>query len=58
MVSIIIGIIMIIGGLSGKLVFIGTNSGGLLAVFGAVLVVWGVIKMVRQSRSGGNNNQQ
>ena len=49
---------MIIGGLSGKLVFIGTNSGGLLAVFGAVLVVWGVIKMVRQSRSGGNNNQQ
>jgi hypothetical protein len=58
MVSIIIGIIMIIGGLSGKLVLIGTNSGVALAVLGAALVVWGIIKMVRQSRGGGNNNQQ
>lgn len=58
MISIIIGIIMIIGGLSGKLVLIGTNSGVALAVLGAVLVVWGIIKTVRRRQGGGNNNQQ
>jgi hypothetical protein len=58
MISIIIGIIMIIGGLSGKLVLIGTNSGIALAVLGAVLVVWGIIKIVRRRQGGGNNNQQ
>jgi len=58
MISIIIGIIMIIGGLSGKLVLIGTNSGVALAVLGAVLVVWGIIKIVRRRQGGGNNNQQ
>ncbi len=49
---------MIIGGLSGKLVLIGTNSGVALAVLGAVLVVWGIIKIVRRRQGGGNNNQQ
>jgi uncharacterized membrane protein HdeD (DUF308 family) len=58
MISIIIGIVMIIGGLSGKLVLIGTNSGVALAVLGAVLVVWGIIKIVRRRQGGGNNNQQ
>jgi hypothetical protein len=58
MISIIIGIIMIIGGLSGKLVLLGTNSGVALAVLGVVLVIWGIVKIVRQKQRGGNNNQQ
>lgn len=57
MIKIIIGIVFIIGGLSGKLVLIGTNSGVALAVLGAVLVVWGIVRMVRQKQGGSNNNQ-
>lgn len=45
MVKIIIGVIFIIGGLSGKLVLVGTNSGVALAGFGVVLVIWGVARM-------------
>lgn len=45
MAKIIIGAIFIIGGLSGKLVLVGTNSGIALAVFGAVLIVWGVARV-------------
>lgn len=45
--DIIIGIVFIIGGLSGYLALIGTNSGGLLAVLGVGLVVWGVYKMTK-----------
>jgi hypothetical protein len=48
MISIIIGIIMIIGGLSGKLVLIGTNSGMALAGLGVAMIIWGIIKMARQ----------
>jgi hypothetical protein len=55
MISIIIGIVMIVGGLSGKLVLIGTQSGAALAVLGAVLVVWGIFKMVRRKQGSGNN---
>ena len=46
MVKIIIGVVFIIGGLSGKLVLVGTHSGVALAAFGAVLVVWGVARMM------------
>ena len=56
MVKIIIGLIMIIGGLSGKLVLVGTNSGVALAILGAALVVWGIVRMVGQ-RQGGNNTK-
>jgi hypothetical protein len=45
--NIIIGIVFIIGGLSGKLALIGTNSGGGLALFGGGLIVWGIIQMVK-----------
>lgn len=55
MIKIIIGLVMVIGGLSGNLVLIGTSSGGALAVFGGVLIVWGIVKMVRQKQGGGNN---
>ncbi|MEY4387398.1 MAG: hypothetical protein RLY20_2681 [Verrucomicrobiota bacterium] len=44
--KIIIGAIMVIGGLSGKLVLRGTHSGGALAVFGAVMIVWGIFRLM------------
>jgi hypothetical protein len=55
MIKIIIGLIMVIGGLSGKLVLVGTQSGVALAVLGAVLIVWGVVNLVRQKQRSGNN---
>jgi hypothetical protein len=47
--DIIIGVVFIVGGLSGRLALIGTNSGVALAVFGGVLVVWGIVKVKRRS---------
>ncbi len=55
MVKIIIGLVMVVGGLSGKLVLVGTDSGVALAVLGGVLIAWGIAKMVRQKQGGGNN---
>jgi hypothetical protein len=49
MYNIVIGGIMIVGGLSGKLALLGTNSGGALAAVGAGLVVWGVVQLKRGS---------
>ena len=43
--NIVVGLIFIAGGLSGKLVFIGTDSGGLLSVFGLVLIGLGVYRI-------------
>lgn len=43
--NIIIGAIFIIGGISGKLALRGTNSTIGIAVFGAVLLVWGLIQV-------------
>lgn len=48
MLNIIVGIIFIIGGLSGELVFRGTDSGMLLAVVGVILVGLGVYRLVKQ----------
>ena len=45
--NIIVGIIMVIGGLSGRLVLIGTNSGVALAVVGGILIVLGIRRMAR-----------
>ncbi len=50
-ISIIIGGIMIIGGLSGKLVLLGTNSGLALAAVGMVVAGIGVFRLL-------NRNQQ
>jgi len=49
--KIIIGLVFIVGGLSGKLVLIGTDSGMALAAFGAVLIVWGIVVMARSKRT-------
>ena len=42
MVRIIIGIVMIVGGLSGNLVMRGTQSGSALAAFGGALLALGI----------------
>lgn len=55
MVKIIIGLVMIVGGLSGKLVLVGTNSGVALAVLGGILIIWGVAKMIRQKQGSSGN---
>lgn len=43
--NILFGIIFIVGGLSGKLALIGTNSPGALAAVGAGMVLWGVFQI-------------
>jgi hypothetical protein len=50
MAKIIIGLIFVVGGLSGKLVLIGTNSGMALAAFGGVLIIWGIAQMARSTK--------
>ncbi len=49
--NIIIGLILLIGGLSGKMTLIGTNSSTALAVIGGVILIWGIIQMVRGASS-------
>ena len=48
MSSVIIGLIFIAGGLSGKLALVGTNSGVALAVVGVLLVGRGIYRMRKQ----------
>ena len=50
MSSVIIGLIFIAGGLSGKLALVGTNSGVALAVVGVLLVGRGIYR-IRQQRA-------
>lgn len=47
-INIIIGIIFIVGGLSGKLVLLGTHSGPALAVLGGGLIVLGLFRMAQR----------
>lgn len=49
--QLIVGFLFIVGGLSGQLVFIGTNSSGLLIGVGVVLLFWGAFEMVMSGRS-------
>ena len=49
-IDIIIGIVFIIGGLSGKMTFIGTGSGVILALVGLVLVGVGIYRMSTANR--------
>ncbi len=44
MFRIIIGIVMIVGGASGKLALRGTNSSGALVVVGVLLLGYGIYK--------------
>jgi hypothetical protein len=49
--NIIIGLIMIIGGATGKLALIGTQSSGALVAVGVVLLGWGVFSLVRNKNA-------
>lgn len=49
--SLIWGIIMLIGGLSGKLVLRGTNSSVALVVVGCILTTIGIVRLVRRGRA-------
>jgi hypothetical protein len=51
MVKIIIGLVMVVGGLSGKLVLVGTNSGVALAVLGGVMIVWGIARVAASRKA-------
>jgi hypothetical protein len=46
-VNIIIGIVFIIGGLTGNMALRGTQSGGAIAAVGAFLVLLGLFRMTR-----------
>jgi uncharacterized membrane protein YfcA len=46
--NIVLGIVFIIGGLTGKLALIGTNSPGALAVVGVLMLLYGVYQMTRK----------
>ena len=50
--NIVVGLVFIVGGLSGRLVFIGTNSGGLLSVFGLVLIGLGGYRIAQARKQG------
>lgn len=45
--NIIIGLVMIIGGATGKLSLRGTNSSGALVAIGVALLGWGIYQIVR-----------
>ena len=49
--NIIIGVVFIIGGLTGNLQLRGFHSGPALAVVGAGLVIWGIVRLA-SSRGG------
>ncbi|MES2789359.1 MAG: hypothetical protein V4719_07040 [Planctomycetota bacterium] len=50
MLNIIMGLIFVIGGLTGQLALRGLNSPELLAAIGAVMIVWGISQVVRKRR--------
>ena len=53
MLNIIIGIILIVLGLSGRSL-IGTNSPGLLVLIGIAIAGWGAYQVYRRRHRGGN----
>ena len=48
-INIIIGVIFIIGGLTGTLHLRGTNSSGGIAILGGVLVLIGIFRLARSN---------
>ncbi|MCE9591021.1 MAG: hypothetical protein K8S99_10895 [Planctomycetes bacterium] len=46
--NIIVGIIFVIGGLTGKLALVGTQSGVALAAVGAALIAWGAFRVIQR----------
>jgi hypothetical protein len=50
--NIIIGIVLIIMGLSGQFALIGTNSPGLLVLLGIAMAGWGAFQVYRRRHRG------
>ncbi|HUB23778.1 MAG TPA: hypothetical protein VL992_00010 [Tepidisphaeraceae bacterium] len=46
-IDIVVGVVFIVGGLTGRLVLLGTHNGPLLALLGAVLIVIGLKRVGR-----------
>lgn len=51
--NIIIGIIFVIGGLTGNLALRGTESSGAIAAVGAGLVIWGIVQVAKSRKGNG-----
>jgi hypothetical protein len=51
--NIIVGIVFIIGGATGKLALIGTNSSPAIMVLGVALVAWGGWQAFQGMKQGG-----
>jgi hypothetical protein len=45
-VFLLIGAVLIVGGLSGRIVMRGTTSGGAIAMLGAVVALFGVYRLL------------
>jgi hypothetical protein len=54
--KIILGVIFIIGGLSGQMVLRFTNSSEALAIVGVGLVVWGIVEIMRRRSVGSSGS--
>jgi len=48
--NLIMGVLFLIGGLSGGMVLRGTNSGGALAIVGVVMIVLGFVRMANSAQ--------
>jgi hypothetical protein len=48
-ISIIIGLVFIVGGLSGKMAIRWTQSGAGLAVVGVAIIAYGIYQMVKKA---------
>ena len=48
--NIIIGLIFVAGGLSGKIALRGTQSSGAIAVVGGLMVAYGIFQVVQQRK--------
>ena len=48
MFNIIFGLIMLVGGLSGEMVLIGTDSSGALTIVGGLILAIGIFQVVKK----------
>lgn len=51
--NIIIGIVFVVGGLSGQLALRGTDNSTALAAVGGGLVIWGIVQVVKGRQASG-----
>lgn len=50
--NIVVGVVFVVGGLTGKLALRGTESGPAIAVVGAGLVIYGIVQVVKGKKAG------